>query len=67
VAVLKAMVDVGVDPSRLSALGNAQYSPLTPNTDEAARVKNRRVDIVILYPGDGSTPDSPTVAPSFPS
>ena len=38
-AVLKAMVDMGMDPSRLSALGNAQYNPIVPNTDDASRAQ----------------------------
>ena len=65
-SVLKAMVDMKMDPSRLSALGNAQYDPITPNVDDASRAKNRRVDIVILYPTD-STSATPTSAalPSF--
>jgi chemotaxis protein MotB len=65
-AVLKAMVDIGMDPGRMSALGNAQYSPLTPNVDDASRVKNRRVDVVVLYPADASSQDSPMALPSFP-
>jgi chemotaxis protein MotB len=65
-AVLKAMVDMGMDPSRLSALGNAQYNPITPNVDDAARTKNRRVDIVVIYPpaSDTATP-APFAVPSF--
>jgi chemotaxis protein MotB len=71
-AVLEAMADQGVDPSRLSALGNAQYNPLVPNADDAARAKNRRVDIVLIYPGDGATASAtpaitaPFAGPSFP-
>jgi len=65
-AVLKAMVDIGMDPGRMSALGNAQYSPLTPNVDDASRVKNRRVDVVVLYPADAGSQDSPMALPSFP-
>jgi len=65
-AVLKAMVDIGMDPRRMSALGNAQYSPLTPNVDDASRVKNRRVDVVVLYPADAGSQDSPMALPSFP-
>jgi chemotaxis protein MotB len=64
-AVLKAMVDMGMDQSRLSALGNSQYNPLTPNTDDASRAKNRRVDIVVLYPVDGSATPAPAAVPSF--
>ncbi len=65
-AVLKAMVDMDMDPSRLSGLGNAQYSPLKPNVDDASRAKNRRVDIVVLYPVDSSPQANPMALPSFP-
>jgi chemotaxis protein MotB len=60
------MTQFGISPDRLSATGYAQYNPIVPNTDDASRTKNRRVDVVILYPtGNGSTP-SPVVQPSFP-
>jgi chemotaxis protein MotB len=68
-AVLEAMVDQGVAPNRLSALGNAQYNPIVANTDDASRAKNRRVDIVVIYPGDSTTPvatSAPIAEPSFP-
>lgn len=68
-AVLEAMVDMGMDPSRLSALGNAQYNPLVPNTDDASRARNRRVDIVVIYPADSTAPTAtmaPFAEPSFP-
>ncbi len=65
-AVLEAMVGMGLDPSRLAAQGNAQYNPITPNIDDASRAKNRRVDIVIIYPADASVPSSAPIAmPSF--
>jgi chemotaxis protein MotB len=64
-AVLKAMVDMNMDPARLSALGNAQYNPITPNVDDASRAKNRRVDIVVLYPPDASSAPSPMALPSL--
>ena len=66
-AVLKAMIDMGMQPERLSAQGNAQYNPITPNVDDASRAKNRRVDIVVLYPTDASSSAaSPMALPSFP-
>jgi chemotaxis protein MotB len=65
-AVLKAMVDMQMDPSRLSAQGNAQYNAITPNVDDASRAKNRRVDIVVIYPPDSSSPSvAPMALPSF--
>jgi chemotaxis protein MotB len=64
-AVLEAMVNVGMDPSRLAAQGNAQYDPVVANTDDASRARNRRVDIVVLYPPDASPTAAPFAAPSF--
>ena len=64
-SVLKAMAGMQMDPSRLSALGNAQYNPLKPNTDDASRAKNRRVDIVILYPPDAGASPAPAALPTF--
>jgi chemotaxis protein MotB len=64
-SVLKAMVDLNMDPARLSALGNAQYNPIKANADDASRAKNRRVDIVILYPSDNSAPPAPLALPSI--
>jgi chemotaxis protein MotB len=64
-AVLNAMVLAGVNPSRLSAAGYGQYNPLVANTDAASRAKNRRVDIVVIYPAE-SVMSSPIPFPSFP-
>jgi chemotaxis protein MotB len=64
-AVLEAMVNVGMDPSRLAAQGNAQYDPIVANADDTSRAKNRRVDIVVLYPPDASPTQAPFAAPSF--
>lgn len=36
----------GVDGSRLTAAGVGPYSPIAPNTTEAGRAKNRRVELV---------------------
>lgn len=49
-AVLEAMVRDGIDPAQLSMAGYAEFQPLAPNDDEASRTRNRRVDILILYP-----------------
>ncbi len=53
-AVVRYLVEKGKVPARLlSAAGYAQYRSLVPNTSEAMRQKNRRIDIVILK-GAGS-------------
>ncbi len=47
--VVKYFITVaGMDPSRFSAAGYAEYQPLVPNISEANRRINRRVDIVVL-------------------
>jgi chemotaxis protein MotB len=64
-AVLNALVTAGVRPDRLSAAGYGQYNPLVPNTDAASRAKNRRVDIVVIYPAE-LVNATPNPFPSFP-
>jgi outer membrane protein OmpA-like peptidoglycan-associated protein len=46
-AVREALILNGVEPNRLSARGYGQERPLVPNTSEANRAKNRRVQLVI--------------------
>lgn len=38
----------GISPERLSATGYGEYRPITTNSSEVGRAKNRRVDLVIL-------------------
>lgn len=61
VAVLDVLRDRGIAPQRLSAAGYAGYQPLVPNTSDANRARNRRVDILILYTSDQSA--TPSIAP----
>jgi flagellar motor protein MotB len=35
------------DPGRISAEGRADTQPIAPNTSEAGRQQNRRVDLLI--------------------
>ncbi|MEW6105285.1 MAG: OmpA family protein [Bacillota bacterium] len=47
--VLRYFIETaGLAPDRFSAMGYGQYRPKVPNTSEANRALNRRVDIVIL-------------------
>ncbi len=63
-AVLAAMVQDGVEPARLAAAGYAEFQPLVPNVDEPSRARNRRVDILILYPKGESGPAFGSPSPS---
>ena len=67
-AVLDGLVARGVDPARLSTEAFAQYEPIASNDTEAGREKNRRVDIVLLYPAATGSPvasDSPADIPTI--
>lgn len=46
-AVIRLLVEHGVAPSRLAAVGYGPYRPLATNTTAAGRAKNRRVVLVI--------------------
>jgi chemotaxis protein MotB len=50
----------GLEPSRLSAAGYAQYRPRVANDSLTARARNRRVDVVILDAAAGSREEART-------
>jgi outer membrane protein OmpA-like peptidoglycan-associated protein len=47
-AVLEALVSLGVDSDRISALGMGEDFPIASNDDEEGRARNRRVDVILL-------------------
>ena len=53
--VVRYLIESGeINPRRMSAAGYAEYRPVVPNRDEAARRRNRRIDIVILKGNEGT-------------
>lgn len=46
-SVVKVLVAKGMDPTRLQASGKGDTEPLAPNTTDAGRATNRRVDIAV--------------------
>ncbi len=47
-AVLDALVALGVDTSRITAVGMGEDFPIASNDTEEGRQKNRRVDVILL-------------------
>lgn len=47
-AVRQALIERGIDGSRLSAIGMGETSPVADNTTEDGRQKNRRTEVVII-------------------
>jgi chemotaxis protein MotB len=48
IAVVKLLVDKGVDPSQLSAAGYGPYDPVAPNSTPDSMAKNRRIEITLV-------------------
>jgi len=46
-SVVHLMTRMGVDPSRMSAIGYSEYRPVAGNDTEEGRQKNRRVTLVV--------------------
>jgi len=47
VNVLRILMQMGIEPKRLTSTGLADLSPLYPNTTDENRAKNRRVEFVL--------------------
>jgi len=46
--VVRFLIDTcELEPSKLTATGNAEFNPIKPNDTQENRQKNRRIDIVI--------------------
>lgn len=47
IAIVEALVEAGIDPARLQAVGMADTRPLAANDTAEGRARNRRVEVVI--------------------
>ncbi len=46
--VAKALVEFGVQPTRIIASGRSKYQPVATNDTESGRAKNRRTEIILI-------------------
>ncbi len=49
-AVKKALINLGVSPSRLSTEGRGERDPIASNKTEQGRALNRRIEVTLTYP-----------------
>ena len=61
--VVRSLEYAGIDADsvRLSATGYGQFSPIVPNTSDALRTQNRRIEMRLFY---GQPAPDPAVAPT---
>lgn len=50
--VVRFLIEQGVEPDLLSAVGYGEYQPIADNNTPEGRAQNRRVDVVLLWSGD---------------
>jgi chemotaxis protein MotB len=63
VAVVRYFTEMeAIDPARLSGVAHSQYQPVAPNESARTRARNRRSDILILYPPSQATAAAATAA-----
>jgi chemotaxis protein MotB len=48
-AIVRYLVEQGINPERLSATGRAEYHPIFPNDTPEHRAYNRRAEIAVIY------------------
>ncbi|MCB6182121.1 flagellar motor protein MotD [Leeia sp. TBRC 13508] len=60
-SVVRLFIDRGISPARLSAIGYGENRPLSNNTSEEGRSRNRRVQVTIL----AETPEQAASMPAF--
>lgn len=54
-AVRDFLVSEGIDAQKIEAVGKGETSPIVPNDSAEQRANNRRVEIIVREPGQGST------------
>lgn len=55
-AVVRQLIEAGIRPGRLNAVGLADTQPIASNDNPEGRAENRRVDLVLELPAKGKPP-----------
>lgn len=63
-SVVAFLIAQGLDATRLSAAGYAEFHPVSPNDSDENRARNRRVDVIVLNPITEAT-EEPKVKGEF--
>lgn len=50
VAIVKYLVATGIEPERLAATGFGEFRPAAPNDSRTSRAKNRRAELLVVFP-----------------
>jgi chemotaxis protein MotB len=68
ISVVKYITAAGITAERMSAVGYGEFRPVAPNDSRANRAKNRRAELLILFPEGSSPPDGllPTTTNQLP-
>jgi len=61
-SVRNALIEQGVSPNLISAVGYGQSKPVASNDTRQGRAQNRRVEIVVLNPPSPSAPSGETAS-----
>ncbi|MEK7722318.1 MAG: OmpA family protein [Elusimicrobiota bacterium] len=51
-SVINYLVEKGVQPVRITAYGYGEFHPAAPNDNDANRLKNRRIEMIIMRQAD---------------
>ncbi len=63
-SVVRLLIDLGVEPKRLTAVSRAEFAPIASNDSAEGRAKNRRIEIQLDAPVDDSNSASGAEEPS---
>ena len=65
-AIFRTFAHDGISPLRMTAAGRGAYSPVAPNTSDAGRSLNRRVEILVpRITSVEKSPEIPSIKPNF--